>query len=892
MRKIFDLHGIVSLEGLEFVKKGLAAIDDKLKSTSQQLEETGRQFQKIGKGMTTAFTAPIVAVGVAATKFAGDFEKAMTTSLSIMGDVSDGMKKEMAETAKTVAKETGLSASELAKSYYYLASAGFNAAQSMSALPKVAKFAIAGQFDLQRATDLLTDAQSALGLTTKDVAQNEANMVHVSDVLVKANTLANASVEQFSESLTNRAAAALRILGKDVEEGVAVLAAYADQGTKGAEAGTQLGIVLRDLQRASIKSRSNFDELGISVYDSNGKMNNMADIIGDIEKALSGMSDEQKRATITALGFNDKSVASLLTLIGTSDKIREYEKNLRSAGNTTEDVSKKQLDNFNDKLKTMVERLKVSAISLGQEIIPIIETKVIPTFNKIISTIEKQIEKFGSLSDSHKTLIITIAAITASIGPFIFAMGGVLKILASLRTTVLLLNSAFLANPIGLVTVAVIGLTAAFVALNSQVRKTKDLASDIADQNKNKTVAALEELLHYYDMIKDADKRAISQEVWDEAQKGIKAAKTTLADLGVEFSGNFAKDVEIAKGKLNELKGVAEKGITFESKVINTESHKTNKNTSDLTDKEKAKKAIFEQKEQDKLNKLVSKEMEKRRKIRQKNTDKVIKYEKNEAERVAKIRKENTDKVLAWEKEMEKANAEEIAQNKANIFQSSISAFEGLSNVMSMYYDLQSKKIDNTYDKEHKRIEQLNVSDKRRDELLQQLDDKTEKKRSALRRKAAIAEKVQGVLAIGVNTAVAIMHAWATLPKIAAAIFTGVLSGIGAAQSALITAMPVPAAEGAFIKSRPGGTIVQAGEGRENEVVFPLKTGVKEMVNALIQSISSMPFGSVNNVGSSVATVNHWHIGTLVADDRGCKELERRMSPYSVMDADRKGARV
>jgi TP901 family phage tail tape measure protein len=892
MRKIFDLHGVVSLEGLDFIKKGLAAIDDKLKSTSKQLEKTGRQFQKIGKGMTTAFTAPIVAVGVAATKFAGDFEKAMTTSLSIMGNVSDGMKKEMAETAKTVAKETGLSASELAKSYYYLASAGFNAAQSMSALPKVAKFAIAGQFDLQRATDLLTDAQSALGLTTKDVAQNEANMVHVSDVLVKANTLANASVEQFSESLTNRAAAALRILGKDVEEGVAVLAAYADQGTKGAEAGTQLGIVLRDLQRASLKSRSKFDELGISVYDSNGKMNNMADIIGDIEKALSGMSDEQKRATITALGFNDKSVASLLTLIGTSDKIREYEKNLRSAGNTTEDVSKKQLDNFNDKLKIMVERLKVSAISLGQEIIPIIETKVIPTFNKIISTIEKQIEKFGSLSGSQKTLVVTIAAIVASIGPFIFAMGGALKILASLRTTVLLLNSAFLANPIGLVTVAVIGLTAAFVALNSQVRKTKDLANDIAEQNKNKTVAALEELLHYYDMIKDADKRAISQEVWDEAQKGIKAAKTTLADLGVEFSGNFAKDVEIAKGKLNELKGVAEKGITFESKVINTESHKTNKNTSDLTDKEKAKKAIFEQKEQDKLNKLVSKEMEKRRKIRQKNTDKVIKYEKNEAERVANIRQENTDKVLAWEKKMEKANAEEIAQNKANIFQSSISAFEGLSNVMSMYYDLQSKKIDNTYDKEHKRIEQLNVSDKRRDELLQQLDDKTEKKRSALRRKAAIAEKVQGVLAVGVNTAVAIMHAWATLPKIAAAIFTGVLSGIGAAQSALITAMPVPAAEGAFIKSRPGGTIVQAGEGRENEVVFPLKTGVKEMVNALIQSISSMPFGSVNNVGSSVATVNHWHIGTLVADDRGCKELERRMSPYRVMDADRKGARV
>ena len=51
-------------------------------------------------------------------------------------------------------------------------------------------------------------------------------MTKVSDVLVKANTLANASVLQFAESLTNKAAAALVNVNKSMEEGVAVLAAF------------------------------------------------------------------------------------------------------------------------------------------------------------------------------------------------------------------------------------------------------------------------------------------------------------------------------------------------------------------------------------------------------------------------------------------------------------------------------------------------------------------------------------------------------------------------------------------------------------------------------------------------------------------------------------------
>ena len=87
------------------------------------------------------------------------------------------MRSKLEMAAREVAKTTTFSATQAAEAYFFLASAGLDAAQSIEALPRVAKFAQAGNFDLARATDLLTDAQSALGLTIRDdVVKNMENM--------------------------------------------------------------------------------------------------------------------------------------------------------------------------------------------------------------------------------------------------------------------------------------------------------------------------------------------------------------------------------------------------------------------------------------------------------------------------------------------------------------------------------------------------------------------------------------------------------------------------------------------------------------------------------------------------------------------------------------------
>tara|TARA_Y100001973_G_C5209218_1_gene344268 strand:+ start:10395 stop:12329 length:1935 start_codon:yes stop_codon:yes gene_type:complete len=318
------------------------------------------------KGAAGAAGAGMTAMGAAAVVLTKNFEgveRAMNKSLAIMGNIAPMMRKDMTNAAIEVARTTNFSTQQAAESYFFLASAGMSAKESLDALPVVARFAQAGAFDMATATDLSTDALSAMGLKSKDAATNLQNLTRVSDVLIKANTLANATAQQFSEALTTKAAAALRLVNKEMEEGVAVLAVFADQGIKGAEAGTALNIVMRDLATKAIRNKEAFAQAGVTVFDSSGKMRNMADIVGDLERSLGGMSDRAKKAALLQMGFTDKSIAFTSALIGTSDEIRRYQSELDTAGGITKEVS----DNQMTELQHAIAELTAAWAKMGTE---------------------------------------------------------------------------------------------------------------------------------------------------------------------------------------------------------------------------------------------------------------------------------------------------------------------------------------------------------------------------------------------------------------------------------------------------------------------------------------------------------------------------------------------
>jgi TP901 family phage tail tape measure protein len=279
---------------------------------------------------------------------------------------------------------------------------------------------------MARATDLLTDAQSALGLSTKNVVQDTLNLTRVSDVLVKANTLANASVEQFSIALTSKAGSSLKAFSKDVEEGVAVLAAFADQGVKAELAGNQLDRVIRLLSKSSMDNAAAHEELGFKVFDSAGKMRNMGDIIENLEGVLSGMSDQQKVVTLDMLGFQARVQQAILPLLGTSQAIKYYEAELRNAGGTTALVAEKQMKSFSNQMKMLWNQVQVAAIAIGEDLVPVVQA--------MSEKIQAGLRWWKGLDDSTKSTIAKVALLVAATGPLLLVLGTLAGTLSSVIT--------------------------------------------------------------------------------------------------------------------------------------------------------------------------------------------------------------------------------------------------------------------------------------------------------------------------------------------------------------------------------------------------------------------------------------------------------------------------
>jgi TP901 family phage tail tape measure protein len=470
MANIGTVEGVLRLKD-EFTSK-LNAAAFQLEKQGKRMEKVGRQMSDIGSQLTRSLTLPLAAIGGVAVKSFADFDGAMNKSLAIMGDVSETLRSEMTSAARKMATQSVFSAKQAAESYFFLASAGLDAQTSIAALPTVTSFAQAGMFDMALATDLLTDAQSALGLTIRDDAiRNMENMVRVSDVLVKANTLANATVHQFSESLTSEAGAALKSFGIDVEEGVAVLAAFADQGVKGQVAGTSLSRILRMMTSAAVNNSEAYKRMRVEVFDAGGNIKNMADVVADLERALGDLSDEQRVAALETLGFQARIQGVILPLLGTSDAIRQYEKGIRSASGITEEVANKQLQAFGARMGLVKDQILDVAITLGESLAPSIEgfaRNIVVPATKALAALAGS---FAQLPGVAKVVVVAVGALAAAIGPALFVTGQLITAWGTLITTAPRVAAAIKLVTVSMQAMATLGVAVAVVAINHLITK-------------------------------------------------------------------------------------------------------------------------------------------------------------------------------------------------------------------------------------------------------------------------------------------------------------------------------------------------------------------------------------------------------------------------------------
>jgi len=363
---------------IRLVLEGFNKAKAQMNNLGKQTDDSSGKLNKFGTvakiGAVAVGTVLVKALSEATRQFI-EFEDKLNQSLAIM-QTTEEQQRRMAQASRQVAIESRISASESAEAFFFLASAGLDAEQSISALPQVTKFAQAGMFDMALATDLATDSQSALGLTVKDAEQNLANLTRVTDVLVKANTLANASVQQFAEALTTKSGSALKITNKSIEEGVAVLSAFADRGVKGAEAGEKLNQLLRDVTRAVGKNSEEFKKFNINVVDNEGNLKNLADVIDELDNGMSGLSDQQKAVLLDTLGLNRGVADAVKILSGAGDQIRKYQSALEDEGGVTQEVADNQVDSLQGQLEILNSKFSELGFIILDELQPALDTAI------------------------------------------------------------------------------------------------------------------------------------------------------------------------------------------------------------------------------------------------------------------------------------------------------------------------------------------------------------------------------------------------------------------------------------------------------------------------------------------------------------------------------------
>lgn len=907
------------MKGLEKVEKDLKGVDAQARKLQRSLTKTGKKIEGVGSKLTKNITLPLLAAGGAVVKFGADFEDAMTKSLAITSGVSDKMRKKMEKTAMEVSEITTSSATEAAEGYFFLASAGLDAAQSIGALPRVAKFAQAGAFGLSKATDLLTDAQSALGLSSKDTEKGLAGLVRVSDVLVKANTLSNASVQQFAESLTNKAAGALRLLGKEVEEGAAVLAVFADKGHKGAAAGESLNIVLRDLQTASIKNKKAFKDAGIAVFDSAGEMRNLADIVEDVEGRLAGMSDEQRKVELGMLGFQDESVAVISSLLGSSKAIRGYEKDLRNAGGTTDRVAKNQLKSLSAQTKILRNRLQNAAITLSSSLIPLIKDKFLPVVEDWIGKLKKVVDWFTALPKGVKDTVAGLIVFVAMAGPALMLVGkfvGAFKTLVPLlmlaKKGLILLSAVMSASPIGAVILLVMGLVAAIKLLEGNNEELKESFGGMWDS-----------IVWYTD-----------QAILHMRESFFKFARDVLRMLErtVGFAPGISAKIKKARRALLDMER-AERKLRMSRKLVRKETELSTKATDEMAKaitnaEEIIAKLVSSQKQEAKVlgantelltnNGATAEEVANAKKDFEEgwtatlsreilNRKQLLEVERmNALDQADKLGAERNDIELyysiermkiAEDEEREKQRLEKETEDKraAQLEFTKELTIQSVSDLLSLFSQFYGVQIAHVNKKKQIDIDAVNASvmgEEEKAAAIGVIEAESAAKLKELKRKQAIADKAHAILAIAINTAVAITNAFAQLGVIGGPIAAGVIGAIGVAQAAIVAAQPIPLAKGGLVKRTQGGVNAIIGEGKEDEIVMPLETGVAKLADSLYSKVRDMSFGGMGlpaMAGGGGTVQNHWNIGTLVADDRGIKELERRTRKFRIEEDQRRG---
>jgi hypothetical protein len=696
-----------------------------------------------------------------------------------------------------------------------------------------------------------------------------------------------------------------------------------------AESITKLTRQIPGIEKGTGPASEALKRMGLNVHDSSGKLKNMNVMFPEIINKLQGVEDVTERVALSQQIFG-KGAADLAPILGlTAGQFAAMRKEAHSMGLVMDKEAVESAAKFEEQTKTLKEQLE----SMGQKIatsvipiltgtlIPLIKEKLVPAFKNIMDKIKGVADWFNKLSPGVKDMVFQIGAAVLIAGPMLLAFGKILTMVKTLTATITILNAVMIANPVGAVITACAVLAWALYTLYKNWDAIKISLVGIW----NTIIKALDDTAAYYTTL--IWKFIISSlEAINQVTKYIPGLNTAVdslidaakrqrdADLSAWQARNKLRlETELAAKQTKDLTvivGQAAAATENHTKVTRIQTEEEKKAAKARLERLKIEKEENQKSYQEK-EKFEDDWAAKERSATLSEKD-LLEWEYKEALSIAHEKGASTVDIELYyqiqrlnlaKKEKDKKNeldrkeSDEKKRILKEEFQMGKGMVDQLFSILGKNSENKMALVDQETAQQIAAINASTMSEKDKQATIEKINAEADTKKRKLAREQAVRNKESGIFNTIISTAEAIMKAW-TLGPIAGIVFSVIAAALGVAEIAVIASTPLPAlASGAYVPSQPGGIQATIGEGSQAELVLPMETGLKSLIKGVSDAVlhtgnpgsAAGSAGTSATAGQSQTTAMHLHVGTLIADDSGMKNLERTLLKFRVAEAQRKG---